>query len=267
MQALSNFIKGVFIGLGAILPGISSGVICMVVGLYEKLLDCVLNFFKNMKENFKFLFPIASGAIIGIILFSRIILYCFNIIPCQTKSLFIGLLLGSICVLLKQNIDNCIKNNKSISTSFFICFLIGLGLIYLENFMNIGTTSTYNQFNSLFLILSGFLMSIGIIVPGVSSTIILMLLGVYNTYLNALSTIDIFILVPMILGIGIGSILFMKITQILLKKFHSETMFGIIGFSLGSVLILFPGYDFNLESLIGLILLYLGFLIGKNIKG
>lgn len=266
MQALSNFIKGIFIGLGAILPGISSGVICIVVGLYEKLLDCVLNFFKNIKENFKFLFPICSGAIIGIILFSKIILYCFYIIPCQTKSLFIGLLLGSIYVLSKQNMYNCVKSNKSLSTSFFICFLIGLGLIYLENFMNIGATSTYNQFGSLFLILSGFLMSIGIVVPGVSSTIILMLLGVYNTYLNALSTIDISILIPMILGIGIGSILFMKITQILLNKFHSETMFGIIGFSLGSVFILLPSYQFNFQSLIGLILLYLGFLIGKNIK-
>lgn len=266
MQAISNFIKGIFIGLGAILPGISSGVICMVVGLYEKLLDCVLNFFKNMKENFKFLFPIASGAIIGIILFSKIILYCFNIIPCQTKSLFIGLLLGSIYVLSKQNTDNYVLNNKSVSISFLICFLIGLGLIYLENFTNIGLTNTSNEFNSLFWVLSGFLMSIGIIVPGVSSTIILMLLGIYNTYLNALSTIDISILIPMILGIGIGSILFMKITQILLNKFHSETIFGIIGFSLGSVLILFPGYQFNFQSLIGLILLYLGFLIGKNIK-
>lgn len=267
MQALSNFIKGIFIGLGAILPGISSGVICMVVGLYEKLLNSALNFFKDIKNNLKFLLPITSGAIIGIILFSKIILYCFNIIPCQTKSLFIGLLLGSIYILTKQNMDNYIKNNKSVSTSFFICFLIGLGLIYLEYFMNIGTSSTSAEFNALFLILSGFLMSIGIIVPGISSTIILMLLGVYNTYLNALSTIDISILIPMILGIGIGSILFMKITQILLNKFHSETMFGIIGFSLGSVLILFPGYHFNLESSIGLILLYLGFLIGKSIKG
>ena len=110
-------------------------------------------------------------------------------------------------------------------------------------------------------------MSIGIVVPGVSSTIILILLGVYNTYLNALSTIKISILIPMIIGVGIGSIVFMKIIQKLLNKFHSQTMFGIIGFSLGSVLILFPGYSFNLESLIGIILIILGFIIGKNIKG
>ncbi len=266
MQILSNFIKGIFIGLGAILPGISSGVICMVVGLYEKLLDSVLNFFKDIKGNFKFLFPILSGAIIGIVWFSNIILYCFNIIPCQTKSLFIGLLVGSIYILIQENTKNYISNESN-KISFIICFLIGLGLIYLENFINIEYNYTPTQFNSLYLILSGFLMSLGIIVPGVSSTIILMLLGVYNTYLNALSTIDISVLIPMIIGVGIGSIMFMKITQILLNKFHSETMFGIIGFSLGSVLILFPGYSFNLESLIGIILIILGFIIVKNIKG
>ena len=262
MDFLSNFIKGLFIGFGAILPGISSGVICIVLGLYERLLNSVLNFFKDIKNNFKFLFPICSGIIFGIILFSNLLLYCFNIIPCQTKSLFIGLLVGSIYVISVENINNYIKNNKSSYISFLICFLIGLGLIYLENIIECAPTN----FNVLFLILSGFLMSIGIIVPGVSSTIILMLLGIYNTYLSAISILDISILFPMIIGVGIGSVIFMKAIQKLLKTYHSQTMFGIIGFSLGSMLILFPSYSFNLESIIGLILLFLGFSIGKNIK-
>lgn len=267
MQAISNFIKGIFIGLGAILPGISSGVICMVLGLYEKLLNSALNFFKNIKENFKFLFSIGSGAIIGIILFSKIILYCFNTIPFQTKSLFIGLLLGSIYMLSKSNITSYNKNIKTSYFSFFICFLIALGLIYLENITNTQVQYSLKIVNPLFLIFSGFCMSAGIIIPGVSSTVILMLLGVYNTYLNALSVLNIQILFPMAIGIIIGSLIFIKIIQILLNKYHSQTMFGIIGFSLGSVLILFPNYSFDLKSLIGLILLYLGFLIGKSIKG
>lgn len=267
LQALSNFIKGIFIGSGAILPGISSGVICMVVGLYEKLLDSILNFFKDIKGNFKFLFPIACGAIIGIILFSNIIFYCFNAIPCQTKSLFIGLLLGSIYILAKSNLNNdANQNNTSKYISFFICFLIGIGLIYLENIINFSTEYTSNQFNTSFLILSGFFMSMGIVIPGVSSTVILMILGVYSTYLSAVSMVNMTVLFPMMLGAGIGSIIFMKIIQYLLNKYHSQTILGIIGFSLGSVLILYPGYLFNLESLISIILLVLGFVIGKNIK-
>lgn len=166
MNALSNFIKGIFIGSGAILPGISSGVICIVLGLYEKLLDSILNFFKDIKNNFKFLFPIATGILVGIIIFSNILLYCFNTIPCQTKSLFIGLLMGSISLLASYNIkEKKYKNNKSQYISFLICFLIGLGLLYLENI--IGTNNEYipNEFSVLFLILSGIFMSIGIVVP------------------------------------------------------------------------------------------------------
>lgn len=268
MKSLSNFIKGIFIGSGAILPGISSGVICMVLGLYEKLLDSILNFFKDIKENLKFLFPIVSGAAVGIILFSNIVLYFFNTIPCQTKSLFIGLLLGSIYILAQpnsQNQDNN-QNNKSKCISFSICFLIGISLIYLENIINFSSEYVANKFSASFLILSGFFMSLGIVVPGVSSTVILMLLGVYSTYLSAVSVVNMTVLFPMMLGAGIGSIIFMKIVQKLLNKYHSQTIFGIIGFSLGSVFILYPTYSFNLESLISIILLVLGFVIGKNIK-
>lgn len=93
-----------------------------------------------------------------------------------------------------------------------------------------------------------------------------MFLGVYSTYLEALSFLNLSILFPMAIGIIIGSIIFMKIIQYLLNKYNLQTMFGIIGFSLGSVFLLLPNYGLNLESLIGLILLYLGFIIGKSIK-
>lgn len=93
-----------------------------------------------------------------------------------------------------------------------------------------------------------------------------MILGVYNTYLSALSIVNMTVLLPIMIGAGIGSFIFMKIIQKLLNKYHSQTIFGIIGFSLGSILILYPGYSLNLESFISIILLVLGFVIGKNIK-
>lgn len=267
MKTFSNFIKGIFIGSGAILPGISSGVICMVLGLYEKILNSVLNFFKDIKNNFLFLFPIGSGMLLGILIFSNIILYCFNVIPCQTKSLFIGLLLGSIFLLANSNIKNENYQDKKYNYLYFIiCFLIGLGLIYLENITKVDTEYVSNQFSTLFLIFSGFLMSLGIVIPGVSSTVILMIIGVYPTYLSAMSIINMNVIFPMMIGAGIGSIIFMKIIQKLLNNYHTQTIFGIIGFSLGSVLILCPTYAFNLETFISIILLVLGFIIGKSIK-
>ena len=93
MNFIKDFIKGVAIGAGAILPGISSGVLCVIFGIYEKLLNCVLNFFKNIKFNFKFLFPIALGTCAGILIFGNILKYIFYVYPIQTKFVFIGLIL------------------------------------------------------------------------------------------------------------------------------------------------------------------------------
>lgn len=167
LKSFINFIKGIFIGAGAILPGISSGVICMVVGLYEQLLDSVLFFFKDIKKNIQFLFPIGCGSILGMILFSNLIFYCFNVIPCQTKSLFIGLLLGSLSILAQSNLkaEHEDKNKLSQTISFLICFLLGISLIYLENITNFSTEYTPNEFSTSFLILSGFFMSMGIVIP------------------------------------------------------------------------------------------------------
>lgn len=93
-----------------------------------------------------------------------------------------------------------------------------------------------------------------------------MLLGVYSTYLSAVSVVNMSVLFPMMLGAGIGSIIFMKIIQKLLNKYRPQTIFGIIGFSLGSVFILYPGYSFNLESIVSIVILILGFIIGKSTK-
>lgn len=93
-----------------------------------------------------------------------------------------------------------------------------------------------------------------------------MILGVYNTYISAVSIVNMNVILPMIIGVIIGSIFLMKLIKILLINFHTKTMLGIIGFSIGSLLILYPNYSFNIESLISIVLLILGLIIGKNIK-
>lgn len=93
-----------------------------------------------------------------------------------------------------------------------------------------------------------------------------MIVGVYNTYLSAVSIVNMDVITPMLIGVSIGSLIFMKIIKFLLDNFHYPTIMGIIGFSLGSILILYPGYGFNLISFISIIILVLGFIMGKNLK-
>ncbi len=93
-----------------------------------------------------------------------------------------------------------------------------------------------------------------------------MILGIYNTYLSAVSIVNMNVIFPMLIGVIIGSLIFMKIIKILLDKFHYHTLMGIIGFSLGSIFVLYPGYGFDFISFISIAILILGFIIGKNIK-
>ena len=102
-------------------------------------------------------------------------------------------------------------------------------------------------------------MSIGIIVPGISSTIILMLLGVYSIYLSSVSSVYLPILIPLGLGVILGGILFMKLTHFLLDKFYAQTFYCIIGFTIGSILVLIPELGSGIDFLIFALCVFLGF--------
>lgn len=255
-----TFLKELQSALLLYFHGISSGVLCVVFGIYEKLLDSVLNFFKDIKKNTKFLLPILLGAGIGILIFSNILNYLFYYFPLQTKSIFIGLILGCIPSLIKDvNSKQPFKLRYLIFT--IITFIICIFFIYLENFLYFSNNIEINYF---YLVICGFVMSIGIVVPGVSSTAILMLLGIYNIYLTSLSSIYFPVLIPMGIGLIIGGIVFMILTKFLLKKFYAQTFFSIIGFTLGSIFVIIPEISFDLSGVICLLCIILGFVISKS---
>lgn len=262
MRFLLDFSKGVLIGAGCILPGISSGVLCVIFGIYEKLIDSVLKFFTDIRSNFKFLFPIVSGGAVGIIIFSKILQFLLYQYPLQTKSIFIGLILGGAILLFKQMNEN---HKFKINNIFYllISLLLGIGMVFLENKTGIESTENVSY---IYLIFSGFLMSIGIVVPGVSNTIILMLLGVYSLYLTSVSTLYLPVLIPMVIGIVLGSLIFMKIIKYLLNRFYIKTMLSIIGFTLGSIFVLFPEVRSTFEMVIFFISALLGYYIIKMIN-
>lgn len=256
MHFLLDFFRGIVIGAGAILPGISSGVLCVIFGIYEPLLNCILNFFKNFKSNFKFLFPIALGICVGIILFGNILKYIFYAYPIHTKSLFIGLILGSIPKLFKEvkSLNTKIKIQNILVLIF--SFATGILLVYIEQKYSFANET--DQFSFMYLIISGFLMSAGVIVPGVSSTLILMLLGVYNAYLLSISSLYLPFLFPLILGLLMGSIICIKLIKLILDKFHSQTFCSIIGFTIGSIFVLIPTISSIHDFILSLLCIFLG---------
>ena len=246
-------------GAGAILPGISSGVLCVIFGIYETLLNCTLNFFKNIKYNFKFLFPIGLGTLVGVILLGNILKYVFYAYPVQTKFMFIGLIIGSVPELLKKA-----NSKKGFKLSYLIYFIfsfsVGVLLVLLEKKLNF-SENNISQFSFAYLLISGFFMSAGVIIPGVSSTLILILMGVYDAYLLSVSSLYIPFLLPLGIGLIIGSFICMKLIKFLLDNYYSQTFYCIIGFTLGSIFVLYPGISCLNDAILGA----LGLLLGLSI--
>lgn len=260
---MKNFLIGILLGAGAILPGISSGVICVVLGMYDKLIDSVLGLFRNFKKNFAYLFPIILGGFIGVFLVGNILKVLFNSFPTQTSYCFIGLILGSIPLLIKKiNSEHTFKLHYVIFA--IISFIFGYLLVFIEN--KIHFSDTVENYSYTFLILSGFLMSIGIIVPGISNTLILMCIGIYPTYINAISCLNINILFPMGIGLLLGSLFFIFVIKILLKHFYMQTYYSIIGFTFGSILVLYSPLNLNFQGLVCISLLILGLLVANKFE-
>ncbi len=274
LNFVKDIFKGICIGAGAILPGISSGVLCVIFGIYDKLVESVLGLFHHFKKNFLFLLPLGIGGVIGIVLLGNLLEFFFSTYPMPTKYAFIGLILGSI-PLLVQKIHTYRSFHKHYIIYAIIAFGIGLLMVLLENHIEtsmffteniniitpLSTTSPLPLNLIVFLILAGFFMSIGIVVPGVSSTLILMCFGIYDVYLNAVSLLSLNFLIPLGIGVILGSIVFLKMIKYLLDHYYIQTFYSIIGFTLGSILVLYMPLTFDLTGMISIILLITCFYI------
>ena len=263
LNKITNFFIGILLGTGAILPGISSGVICVILGMYDKLVESIFNLFKDFKKNFLYLFPIALGGFFGVFLFGNILKALFDSYPTQTSFCFIGLIAGSIPILIKKiNKEHTFKLRYALFT--IIAFLVGCLLVFLEN--HISANYEITNFSTLFLIASGFLMSIGVVVPGVSNTLILMCIGIYPVYLNAIATLNLSILFPMGIGLVLGCLFFLFIIKFLLEHYYMQTYYSIIGFTLGSMLVLYSPLSFDFNSSLCIVLLIIGFAVASKFE-
>lgn len=232
----------------------------VLFGLYEKLVNSVLNFFKDIKKNFAFLFPICLGVFVGVFLFGNILKFLFDKYYMPTSFAFIGLILGSIPLVIKQSDIN------KVSFIHILCMIVTLSfslyLVALEG--NITNTLTFNS-NS-FLIIAGIITSAGIVIPGVSKTVILMLLGIYEIYISAIASLNLSVLFPIGIGFVIGGFLFLILINFLFKIAKSYTYFAIVGFVLGSIFVIYPGFVFNLEGFISIVLFLFCFIISIKLS-
>lgn len=267
-EKLTLVIKGFLIGVANIIPGVSGGTLAITLGIYEKLIGAISHFFKNLKENIKFIIPIGIGAVLSILLLSRVISFCLDKYTLATILFFIGLILGGI-PLLNKKIKGHYKNVSNI-----IIFLLSFGFVIALSVLkgeNVVSFANMNIINYIMLFLVGVVAAATMIIPGVSGSFVLMLLGYYKPIVDTIGALtkfnniwqNIMILVPFGIGVLVGIVAISKLLEFLFKKYEVKTYFGVIGFITASIITIFTGAEglvFSIpQLLIGLMLLGIGF--------
>ena len=172
---MSLIIKGIIVGIGKIIPGVSGSMLAISLGIYEPLINSINNFFCEPEKNAKFILKICLGIIISIILFSKIILKCLDNYYIITMFFFLGLIIGSINDI-KTNIDN--KNILWVIIPFIIVLV--LGFTNIDNDIEI----TNKYLSIIYYIVIGFVDAVTMVIPGISGTATLMMLGAYNNLIE-----------------------------------------------------------------------------------
>ena len=255
MEFLKNFLKGVAISISQIVPGVSGGTIAMFLGIYDKLLHANNNILKDFKNQYKILLQVGIGAIVGIFLFSNIVKSLFDNFPIPIGYLFIGVILGGAPLMFRK------ATVKGFNKKSIIYLIIGIVIVLMMGEPNNDASSiitSLNLFNFIWLFIGGVVVAIALILPGISGSFMLYVLGLYNTVITAVIQFNIPILIPIALGGVLGTLLTARIIESLLVKYPEQTYILIFGFILGSVFSVFPGVN-GIESIIGIVFGIIGF--------
>lgn len=264
MNNLIIFLKGVVIGIGKIIPGVSGAVIALILGVYDQGLNAITNL--SNKKNILFLFKIGLGILCGIILFSNIIKYLLNNYYPYTMLFFIGLIIGGTTEVIEK------VEKKDYKYSIITCII--LCIISLSNINNTYTLKN-NFIDYLIFFIGGIIESAGTIIPGLSSTALLLIIGIYNNIINSISNllqlnINYKIIIPFSLGILSSIFIITKAINYLFNKHEKKTYSIILGLTISSIITLIVQLftiKINLiELLISLILMTIGIFITNTLK-
>lgn len=240
---LSTFFKGLAMGAANVIPGVSGGTIALITGIFERLINAIksfdvealkLLFSGKIKDflkhiDFNFLLSVGVGIAISIISIARLFDYLFENYPVYIWSFFFGLILASVYFVAKG------VEHWKVPQVFM--FFVGATVA-----LSISLLSPANPNDSfLYLVLCGIVGACSMILPGLSGSFVLILMGNYQlVMIDAVTTMNMALLLPVVLGAAVGLLAFSHILAWVFKRFRSQTLSLLSGFILGSLLILWP---------------------------
>ena len=260
---LYTALKGLIVGASMLVPGVSGGSMAMILGIYDKLVRAVSSFFKNILGNVIFLGTFVVGAGIGMILFASPLGKLTENYNMIMMYFFMGAVAGGIPLIYKSS-----KVEKITAKEIFYIF-IGALITLLVNFIpegifDFGGGLTLASLGMLAL--GGIVIAVALILPGISVSYMLLVLGMYTETMNAIKNLYFPYLIPLALGVLLGVVLTTRILETTMNKYPEKTYLIILGFIIGSVVMVFPGIPAGLELIICPIMFLLGFIIIKKIS-
>lgn len=277
MELLKEILKGILIGIANIIPGVSGGTMAVSMGIYDKLISSLTNLFHDTKNSIKTLFPYVIGAGIGIGGLSFAIEFLFKQYPIQTNCLFIGLIVGGLPMLFQLVKGRKLGIANVVAFLLFFFLVTGLAIIGEQEGAQVALNANISSLLKLFGV--GVIASATMVIPGVSGSMILILIGYYhpiiqqiNAFLSALANKDInalwqgfCILFPFGMGIVIGIFVIAKIIELLLEHIPGITFCGIIGLIVASPVAIILMNDFSRINITNGIMGILCFIVGGMI--
>ena len=237
LQFLFRIIQGALIGLGAVLPGISGGVLGVIFGIYKPIMELLSNPFKNFKTHVPKLIPVFIGGVIGFLGVSNILAFFLNKYPDPSVCLFIGLISGMLPSLFREAGEQ--GRTKGSWISLVVCMVFIFALL-----IGLKMTSIEVAPNFLWYLFCGFCLALSVIAPGMSFSTLLMPLGLYTPFVDGIGHFDMSVLIPGGVGALVTVILFAKAINALFDNYYSIAFHGILGIVIAATVMIIPMESF-----------------------
>lgn len=257
MAFFIDIIKGIFMGVANVIPGVSGGTMAVSLGIYDKFISSITGFFKDWKKSCKVLLPIVIGIGIGVIGFTYLIEYLLSQHTFVTCMTFVGLILGGLPMLYNDMRKKMVEKNKKLGIGNLIAFLLMFALVVGLPLLGVGSETSNvlegTPLNMIILFFVGLIAAATMVIPGVSGSLVLMILGYYygiiNTiknFLDSLRVLDInslfngiLVLAPFGIGVLVGIGIIAKVIEYLFSKHSVLTYSAIFGLVLASPIAIF----------------------------
>lgn len=233
-QWLMRAVQGALIGVGSILPGVSGGVMCVLFGIYKPMMALLAHPFKTFGRYFRLFIPIGLGFVVGFVLLAKLVGWAFgenmNIATC----LFFGLIVGTLPSLWREaGIEGRGKSGWVAFAISFVVLLLGLGALKFSAAMHIEPGWGWFLF-------CGVVWGLSLVVPGLSSSSILLFMGLYEPMSNGIGDLNLMVLLPLVAGILISALSCARGVEFLLKKHYQVFYHVIMGVVCASTLLIIP---------------------------